>query len=117
PDADAAGRLPDAPAPDILSLPMASHQERSTLVPGASVGVGVSGGIEAESGGVRARGYWEQAWRRLRRDRIAVLSGVMIIVIVLVAFVGAPVATHILADGQDGSDPYALTTYHPALPR
>ncbi len=90
---------------------MASHQERSTLVPGASVAGGVSGEIAAESDGVRARGYWEQAWIRLRRDRIAVLSGIVIIVIVLVAFIGAPLATHLLGHGPNDINPNAIINY------
>src|SRR6478609_143498 len=95
---------------------MASHQERSTLVPGASVAVGVSGEATADSDGVRARGYWEQAWIRLKRDRIAVLSGIVIIVIVLVAFIGAPIATHLLGHGPNDINPNAIINYQPAGP-
>jgi peptide/nickel transport system permease protein len=95
---------------------MASHQERSTLVPGAAVAGGVSGEIAADSDGVRARGYWEQAWIRLRRDRIAVLSGIVIIVIVLVAFIGAPIATHVLGHGPNDINPNAIINYQPAGP-
>jgi peptide/nickel transport system permease protein len=108
--------LPGAAYPDILSPAMASHQERSTLVPGASVSVGVSGEMEADSGDIRARGYWEQAWRRFRRDRIAVLSGVVIILIVLVAFIGAPVATHVLGHGPNDINANAVINYAPAGP-
>jgi peptide/nickel transport system permease protein len=108
--------LPGAATVDILSLPMASHQERSTLVPGAAVGVGVSGEIEPDAGDVRARGYWEQAWRRFKRDRIAVFSGFVIIGIVLVAFIGAPIAVHILGHGPNDIDPNAVINYGPAGP-
>jgi peptide/nickel transport system permease protein len=94
---------------------MASHQERTAL-PGAAVGVGTTGAIEADAGDVRARGYWEQAWRRFRRDRIAVLSGVVIILIVLVAFIGAPIAVHVLGHGPNDINPNAIVNYQPAGP-
>ena len=44
---------------------------------------------------VKARGYWEQVWLRLKRDRVAIAGGIFIILLFLVAFVGAPIAqTH-----------------------
>jgi peptide/nickel transport system permease protein len=94
---------------------MASHQERTAL-PGAAVGVGTTGAIEADAGDVRARGYWEQAWRRFRRDRIAVLSGIVIILIVLVAFIGAPIAVHVLGHGPNDINENAIINYQPAGP-
>ena len=30
---------------------------------------------------IRARGYWEQVWIRFKRDKVAVASGVLIILI------------------------------------
>src|SRR4249920_260506 len=98
---------------------MATHQERSSMVPGAAVGAGVGaeiGGETGETGDVRARGYWEQAWRRFRRDRIAVLSGVVIILIVLVAFIGAPLAAHVLGHGPNDINSNALINCAPAGP-
>ena len=95
---------------------MASHQERSTLVPGAAVAVGVSGEVSGDGGDIRARGYWEQAWRRFRRDRIALLSGVVIILIVLTAFIGAPVAAHILGHGPNDINSNAVINFAPAGP-
>jgi peptide/nickel transport system permease protein len=95
---------------------MATNQERTTLVPGVAAGVGLGGGIEGESGDIRARGYWEQAWRRFRRDRIAVISGVMIILIVLVAFIGAPIASHVLGHGPNDINSNAVINYSPAGP-
>jgi peptide/nickel transport system permease protein len=95
---------------------MASHQERTAL-PGAAAGVGTTGVIEGDaSGDVRARGYWEQAWRRFRRDRVAVFSGFCIIGIVLVGFVGAPLAAHVLGHGPNDIDPNAVINYAPAGP-
>jgi peptide/nickel transport system permease protein len=50
---------------------------------------------------VKARGYWEQIWLRLRRDKLALAGGVFIIVMFLVAFVGAPIAARILGHGPN----------------
>ena len=50
---------------------------------------------------VRARGYWEQVWRRFRRDKIAIAGGVFIILLFLAAFVGAPLAAHLLGHGPN----------------
>jgi peptide/nickel transport system permease protein len=54
-----------------------------------------------ESEAVQARGYWELVWRRFRRDKVAIASGVMIILLLLVAFVGAPIAKHYVGHGPD----------------
>jgi peptide/nickel transport system permease protein len=95
---------------------MATKPERSTLVPGIAAGIGLGGQVEGEADDVRARGYWEQAWRRFRRDRIAVFSGIVIIMIVLVAFIGAPIASHLLGHGPNDIDPNAVINYSPAGP-
>src|SRR3954454_25320834 len=96
---------------------MATSGERPILsgaAPGAA-DVGDGGGISAgEPAAVKARGFWEQAWRRFRRDRVALAGGVAIIVMILVAFVGTPIANHLL-----GRTAYTLNTnaqgFEPAL--
>jgi peptide/nickel transport system permease protein len=95
---------------------MASNQERSTLLPGVAAGVGLGGGLESDPDDIRARGYWEQAWRRFRRDRIAVFSGIVIIAIVLTASIGAPIADHILGHGPNDIDTNAVINFAPAPP-
>ena len=50
---------------------------------------------------VKARGYWELIWIRLRRDKVAIAGGIFIIFMFLVAFVGAPIASHILGHGPN----------------
>jgi peptide/nickel transport system permease protein len=67
---------------------------------GAAVGV-ESGGELGETEAVRARGYWEQVWRRFRRDKVAIGSGIFIILLLLVAFAGAPIARHFIGHGPD----------------
>src|SRR6266436_6580545 len=67
----------------------------------------MSGAIALESGvelgeiEVKARGYWEQVWRRFKRDKIAIGGGVTIILLILRAFIGAPIAQSILGHGPD----------------
>ena len=50
---------------------------------------------------VKARGYWELIWIRLRRDKVAIAGGIFIIFMFLAAFVGAPIAAHLLGHGPN----------------
>jgi peptide/nickel transport system permease protein len=54
---------------------------------------------------VEARGYWNQIWRRFSRDRAALVAGVVIIVLLLAAFLGAPIASHLLGHGPNDVNP------------
>jgi peptide/nickel transport system permease protein len=70
-------------------------------------GAGLAGAISIESGTelgeieVKARGYWEQVWRRFKKDKVAVLGGITIIFLILAAFIGAPIAKALLGHGPD----------------
>jgi len=84
-----------------------SATERPELVPAAA---GLAATIAAETHGavgegdatfVRARGYWEQVWLRFRRDRVAIAGGVFIILLILAAFAGGPLAAHLLGHGPN----------------
>jgi peptide/nickel transport system permease protein len=73
----------------------------------SSVG-GLASTVAIESGGelgehedIRARGYWEQVWIRFRRDKAAIAGGVFIIILLLAAFGGAPLAAHLLGHGPN----------------
>jgi peptide/nickel transport system permease protein len=73
-----------------------------------SAGAGLAAEVALESGtglgeitDVRARGYWEQVWIRFRKDKIAILSGVFIILLVLTAIFGAPLVKAWLGHGPD----------------
>jgi len=75
------------------------------------------GGYEAEGvSGFEARSPWQQAWRRLRRDRLAVISGVMIIFMILLAFVGAPIAEKIVGHGPNDIISGGVENYQPVGP-
>jgi peptide/nickel transport system permease protein len=50
---------------------------------------------------IRARGYWEQVWRRFRRDKVAIGSGLFIIFLILAAVIGGPIAKHYLGHGAN----------------
>jgi peptide/nickel transport system permease protein len=50
---------------------------------------------------VRARGYWELVWIRFRRDKVAIASGIGVIMLFLIAFVGAPLASRMLGHGPN----------------
>jgi len=71
-----------------------------------SQGAGLAAAISVESGPelgehaqVKARGYWEAVWQRLRGDRVAIGSAVFIVVLVIAAFGGAPLAAKLLGHG------------------
>jgi peptide/nickel transport system permease protein len=87
-------------------------QSEKEILGGAA---GLAGAIALESGTelgeieVKARGYWEQVWRRFKRDKLALAGGVLIIILILSAFVGAPIAKHFLHHGPDDQFYNALT--------
>ena len=96
---------------------VASHQKQPEIL---SSGAGLAAAAAAETGTelgefqqVRARGYWEQVWTRFRRDKVAIAGGFYIIILLLIAFVGAPIASHFLGHGPntlffDGVDETSL---------
>jgi ABC-type dipeptide/oligopeptide/nickel transport system permease subunit len=76
--------------------------------------------LAATSGGeaVKARGYWELVWIRFKRDRLALVSVAFIIFLLVAAFIGAPIAAHLLGHGPDdifanGVDQSSLTPVGP----
>jgi ABC-type dipeptide/oligopeptide/nickel transport system permease subunit len=80
---------------------MAIQEEHREQVVEAPVVEAPSEEPKAPEGEIKARGYWEQVFRRFRRDRIAVASGFFIIFLVFSAFVGAPLAAHFLGHGPN----------------
>jgi peptide/nickel transport system permease protein len=84
---------------------MSTRDQDQVVVSGAA---GLGAAVATESGGdlgeqeeVRARGYWEQVWRRFRRDKVAIASAFAIVLLLLVAFVGAPIAKHYVGHGPN----------------
>ncbi len=100
----------------MLRSPPVAIQDKPELV---GAGAGLAGTVAAESGvqlgelePVRARGYWEQVWRRFRRDKVAIAGGVFIILLLLMAFGGSPIAKSMLGHGPNDQligDPVAGT--------
>src|SRR5215471_4033839 len=80
-----------------------SQTEKEQLGGGAGLAgaVAVESGVELGEIEVKARGYWEQVWRRFKRDKVAIAGGITIIFILLVGFVGAPIAKALLGHGPD----------------
>ena len=73
---------------------------------GGSAGLG--GAVALESGpelgeveDVRARGYWEGVWLRLKRDKVAIGSAIFIVFLFVAAFAGAPLAKRLLGHGPN----------------
>ena len=65
-------------------------------------------GPATAQGEVRARSYWEQVWRRFKRDRVAIASVVFLILLILVVYPGAWIAERILGHGPNQIFPDAL---------
>jgi peptide/nickel transport system permease protein len=83
-----------------------SQRDQDQVVVSGAAGLGAavateSGGELGELGEVKARGYWEQVWRRFRRDKVAIASAIFIVILILTAFVGAPIAKHYVGHGPN----------------
>ena len=52
-----------------------------------------------------ARSYWENVWRRFRRDKVAIAGGIFIVLLILAAFVGAPIAQSLLGHSPNDQFP------------
>jgi peptide/nickel transport system permease protein len=84
---------------------MAPVRDKSELVSSAA---GLGAAIAVETHGefgevepVEARSYWNQVWRRFRRDKVAIGSGVFILLLIAVAVVGGPIASRLLGHGPN----------------
>ena len=67
---------------------------------------------------VKARGYWELVWIRFRRDRLAVASIGFLLFLLLAAFIGGPIMSHVLGHGPNtifanGVDQHSLAPVGP----
>src|SRR5919201_1728028 len=83
---------------------MAQREKDLVVSSGAGLGAAVateSGGELGEVEAVRARGYWELVWIRFKRDKIALASIVFIVLMIAVAFGGAPLAKHYVGHGPN----------------
>ena len=79
-------------------------REKDVVGSQAGLGAAVATETHGELGtaeAVRARGYWELVWIRFRKDKVAIASGIGIILIFLIAFAGAPIAKHFVGHGPD----------------
>jgi peptide/nickel transport system permease protein len=62
----------------------------------------------AGTGEIRARGYWEQVWRRFKRDRVAIASVIFLIFLIVAVYPGAWIAEQLLGHGPNQIFPDAL---------
>ena len=84
---------------------MATKEKPSDLLgSGAGLGAAVAAETHQELGeieAIRARGYWEQVWRRFRKDKVAILSIFFIVFLVFAAFIGSRIAENVLGHGPN----------------
>jgi peptide/nickel transport system permease protein len=64
----------------------------------------------------RPAGAWRIAWRRLRRDKVALLSGGVLAVVVFASFAGGPILSKLVGHGPDDLFPYAQHDLKPVGP-
>ena len=70
-------------------------------------GAGLASAVEVEAGTalgeveIVARGYWEQVWRRFKRDRVAIGSIFFLIFLVLAVYPGAWLAERLVGHGPN----------------
>ena len=55
----------------------------------------------AEVGEIKARGYWDQVWRRFKRDRVALASIGFLVLLILVSYPGARIAEGLIGHGPN----------------
>jgi peptide/nickel transport system permease protein len=65
--------------------------------------------IEQEHTELRPQGQWALAWRRLKRDRVAVGCGVFLVVLVFAVGPGAPLYGKLVGHGPNQFFPYAVS--------
>src|SRR5207247_1945294 len=98
-------------------IEQAAFRHQQEVESGERVIVGVNRFAEAE--GVveaRPRGHWQLAWRRFRRDHVAVASAAFVFFLLLVCFAGGPILTRVLGHGPNDLFPYATTSLRPVGP-
>src|SRR3954447_635267 len=78
-----------------------SNIEHNIDVSPTTVVVDAGADVAVDGTPVRARGYWEQVWIRFRRDKLAIVGGLFVIFLILAAFIGAPLASHLLRHGPN----------------
>jgi peptide/nickel transport system permease protein len=83
---------------------MAQREQDLVVSSGAGLGAAVATESGAELGeveAIRARGYWELVWIRFKRDKVAIASIVFIVLLIAIAFGGAPLARHYVGHGPN----------------
>jgi len=81
-----------------MAIDLNETPEGSTTLRDGSVGAEDAEQTESE---VKARGYWEGIWLRVKKDKLAIAGGIFIIFLFLIAFVGAPVAAKLVGHGPN----------------
>src|SRR5215210_5944337 len=99
---------------------MSAPKDKEVVVSGAA---GLGAAVATESGtelgelaDVQARGYWELVWIRFKRDKIAIVSGIFIVLLILTVFAGAPLARKLVGHGPDDIFPGTNAISTAALP-
>ncbi|MDF2751045.1 MAG: peptide transporter permease [Gaiellaceae bacterium] len=86
---------------------MATPTKEDARPAGTGLSAGIALEVEGDIGsfeggsGVKARGYWEQVWRRFKRDRVAIASIFFLVFLVLAVYPGAWIAERLIGHGPN----------------
>ena len=70
----------------------------------------VTGYGALDGGAPRPVGPWTLGWRRLRRDRVALVSGAVFFAILFAVTAGGPIVARLVGHGPNDPFPYAVST-------
>ncbi len=85
-----------------MSTPTREHEHGAApLGTGLAASIALEADAELGPDAVVARGYWDQVWRRFKRDRIAIASIFFLILLVLVVYPGAWIAENLIGHGPN----------------
>jgi peptide/nickel transport system permease protein len=83
-------------------MPSSSQKDIVGAQAGLASAVAIESGPElGELAEIKARGYWEQVWRRFKRDKVAMAGGIFVVLLVITAIIGGPIAEAILGHGPN----------------
>src|SRR5262249_27343837 len=87
----------------MLWIALMADENKDVISSGAGLAAALpaGGALDVAEPEVRARGHWEQVWRRFKRDKGAIAGGVLIRLRVAWAWIGAPIAKALLGHGPD----------------
>jgi len=106
---------PEAAEPEAAESEAAEPEAPESEAVESEIAAVRAAAVAPESAEIKARGPWQLAWSRLRRDRVAVGSAAFIVLLILLA-IFAPALAHLVGHGVDQQN-YTSGLTSAGLPR